>query len=176
MLKAQNSYIYESNQGYTVSQLVMPEFKFHKIQHNSHTHQFNSPFLGLPGWAGTRKVKPIWIFLNQETVSGSGISWAMCKSAPRSRQITKPAPHHSPHQIQRNSINIRHYVLLTTLNNAYLCKLCVSAKSAAQFLFAGFDLEILLLEHFDGSSLNFYGDGKMNYCHFIYINSTLVDE
>ena len=50
---------------------------------------------GLPGWAGTRKVKPIWILLKQETVSGSGISWAICKSAPRSRQITMPAPHHS---------------------------------------------------------------------------------
>jgi len=31
----------------------------------------------------------------QETVSGSGISWAICKSAPRSRQITMPAPHQS---------------------------------------------------------------------------------
>jgi len=28
-------------------------------------------------------------------VSGSGISWAVCKSAPRSRQITMPAPHYS---------------------------------------------------------------------------------
>jgi len=28
-------------------------------------------------------------------VSGSGISWAICKSVPRSRQITMPAPHHS---------------------------------------------------------------------------------
>jgi len=28
-------------------------------------------------------------------VSGSGISWAICKSAPCSRQITIPAPHHS---------------------------------------------------------------------------------
>ena len=28
-------------------------------------------------------------------MSGSGISWAICKSAPRSRQITTPAPHHS---------------------------------------------------------------------------------
>jgi len=27
-------------------------------------------------------------------VSGSGISWAMCKSALRSRQTTTPAPHH----------------------------------------------------------------------------------
>jgi len=33
--------------------------------------------------------------LEQETVSGSGISWAICKSAPRSRQTTMPAPHHS---------------------------------------------------------------------------------
>jgi len=50
---------------------------------------------GLPRWAGTRKVKPIWILLKQETVIGSGISWAICKSAPCSRQITTPAPHHS---------------------------------------------------------------------------------
>ena len=50
---------------------------------------------GLPGWASTRKVKPIWILLKQETVSGVGISWAICTSAPRSRQITTPAPHHS---------------------------------------------------------------------------------
>jgi len=28
-------------------------------------------------------------------VSGSGIHWAICKSAPHSRQITTPAPHHS---------------------------------------------------------------------------------
>jgi len=33
--------------------------------------------------------------MKQETVSGSGISWAICKSAPRSRQIATPAPHHS---------------------------------------------------------------------------------
>ena len=46
-----------------------------------HTHPFNGPFPGLPRWAGTRQVKPIWILLKQETVSGSGISWAICKSA-----------------------------------------------------------------------------------------------
>ena len=28
-------------------------------------------------------------------MSGSGIRWAICKSVPRSRQITTPAPHHS---------------------------------------------------------------------------------
>ena len=52
-------------------------------------------FPGLPRWADTRKVKPIWILLKQETVSGSGISWAIRKSAFRSRLITTPAPHHS---------------------------------------------------------------------------------
>ena len=52
-------------------------------------------FPGLPGWAGTRKVKPISILLKQQTASGSGITWAVCKSAHRSWQITTPAPHHS---------------------------------------------------------------------------------
>ena len=51
------------------------------------TTLFNGPFPGLPGW--------IWILLKQETVSGRGISWAICKSAPCSRQITVPAPHNS---------------------------------------------------------------------------------
>ena len=60
-----------------------------------HTHPFNGPFPGLPRWASSRKVKPIWILLKQETVSGSGISWAICKSAPHSRLVTTPAPHHS---------------------------------------------------------------------------------
>jgi len=68
----------------------------HKREHtHTYTHTFNGPFPGLPGSAGTRKVKPIWILLKQETVSGSGISWAICKSAPRSRQITTPTPQHS---------------------------------------------------------------------------------
>jgi len=33
--------------------------------------------------------------LEQEIVSDSGISWAICKSAPRFRQIAIPATHHS---------------------------------------------------------------------------------
>ena len=47
---------------------------------HTHTHtRLMALFPGLPGWAGTRKVKPIWILLEQETVGGSG------------RQITMPA-------------------------------------------------------------------------------------
>jgi len=48
----------------------------------THTHTFNGPFSWTTQVAGTRKVKPIWILLKQETVSGSGIGWDMCKSAP----------------------------------------------------------------------------------------------
>ena len=47
-------------------------------------YPFNGPFSG-----------NIWILLKQQTVSGSGISWAICKSARCSRQITMPAPHNS---------------------------------------------------------------------------------
>ena len=53
---------------------------FSSVTHtHTHTH-LTALFLGLPGWAGTKKVKLIWILVKQETVSGSGISWAICKS------------------------------------------------------------------------------------------------
>ena len=47
--------------------------------------------------AGTRKVKPIWILLKQRDSQWQwhDISWAICKSAPRFRQITTPPPYHS---------------------------------------------------------------------------------
>ena len=64
-------------------------WNIHKLTHT----RLTALCPGLTGWAG--KEKPIWILLKQETLSGSGISWAICKSAPRSRQITMPAPHHS---------------------------------------------------------------------------------
>ena len=63
-----------------------------KINSSYYYNHLTASFPGQPGWAGIRKVKPIWILLEQETVSGSGISWAICKSTPRSRQITMPAP------------------------------------------------------------------------------------
>jgi len=66
------------------------------LAQNEHTHTFNGPFFrDYPGKPVPERQKPICILLKQETVSCSGISWAMCKSAPRSRQITMPAPHHS---------------------------------------------------------------------------------
>ena len=89
-----------------------------------HTHTFNGPFPGLHTWAGTRKIKPIWILLKQETVSGSGISWATYKSAPRSRQTTTPAPHHSvfyrPDALPvAQPIASKHWRLIHGKNNNY---------------------------------------------------------
>ena len=61
---------------------------------HTHTHTFNGPFSGTTQVSRYLKGKPIWILLKQETVSGSGISWAICMSAPYSRQTTTPVPHH----------------------------------------------------------------------------------
>jgi len=68
------------NDNATISQLAMP---------------FNRHFTGSTGWAGAIKIILMWIILKQETVSGSGISWVVCKSAPCSRHTTTPASHHS---------------------------------------------------------------------------------
>jgi len=59
------------------------------------THTFNGLLSGTTKVSQYQKGKTNWILLKQETVSGSGISWAICKSAPHSREITTPAPHHS---------------------------------------------------------------------------------
>ena len=72
---------------------ITPALSTHTHTH-THTH-LTALCPGLPGWAGTRKVKPIWILLKQEIVSGSGISWTICKSASWSRQISMQAPHRS---------------------------------------------------------------------------------
>ena len=79
----------------------------------THTHtRLTALFPGLPRWAGTRKVKPIWILLKQETVSSSGIRWVICKFAPHSRQITTPAPHRS---VFYNSVKALKAILLIIL-------------------------------------------------------------
>jgi len=80
----------------------------------------------------TRKVKTIWIYWS-EIVSGSGISWAVCKPAPRTRQITMPEsptqffigrmPFLPPNQqrqstegsIMLNVINMLHITVFTKL-------------------------------------------------------------
>jgi len=62
-----------------------------KIEHAS----IYSPLNFVRDYPSEPVPEPTWIFLEQETVSGSGISWAICESAPRLRQITTPASHHS---------------------------------------------------------------------------------
>ena len=65
----------------------------HALTH-THTHtRLTALCPGLPGWASTRRVKPIWILLKHETVSGSGISWAVCKPT---AHTTQPRQHPTP--------------------------------------------------------------------------------
>ena len=63
--------------------------------HNTHTHAFSGPLSRTTRVSRHQKGKPMWIFVKQETESGSGINWAICKPAHRSRQITTTAPHRS---------------------------------------------------------------------------------
>jgi len=72
-------------------------FKENKLKQCTQTHTlpFYGPLDFVRDYRGEPVPEPIWILLKQETVSGSGISWAICKSAPCPRQKTMPAPHHS---------------------------------------------------------------------------------
>jgi len=56
---------------------------------------FNSPLSGTTRISPYQKGKTILDLPEQEIVSGSGISWAICKSAPHPRQITIPGSHRS---------------------------------------------------------------------------------
>ena len=56
----------------SLSRLLAYETHTHTHAHtHTHTHtRLTALCPGIPGWAGTRKVKPMWILLKQETVSG----------------------------------------------------------------------------------------------------------
>jgi len=65
--------------------------------------------------------------LEQEIVSGSGISWAICKSAPWPRHITMPVSHHSvftgrmpfllPNQQRQSTEVLSHIQQITTITH-----------------------------------------------------------
>jgi len=55
-------------------------------------HQFNGHFSRTTWVSRHQKGITNLDLLQQETVSNSGISWAICKSAPWPRQMTMPAP------------------------------------------------------------------------------------
>ena len=56
-------------------------------------HLFDSSLSRTTRVSQYQKGKTNLDLLEQETMSGSGISWAICKSAPCHRKITTPAPH-----------------------------------------------------------------------------------
>ena len=62
---------------------------------HTHTHPFNGSFSGTTQVSRYQKGKTNLDFTEARDSEGSGISWAICKLAPCSRQTTTPAPHHS---------------------------------------------------------------------------------
>jgi len=72
-------------------QLAQAHDKYYTRTHartHTHTHTFKGPFSRTTWMSRYQKGKTNLDLLKQETVSGSGISWAICKSASHSRQIT----------------------------------------------------------------------------------------
>ena len=106
--------------------LVKQKLKVVVLHTHTHTHLFNGPLFGTTQVNRYQKVKPIWILLKQETVSGSGICWAMCKSAPRAREISTPAPHHSVF-LQAGCFSCHPNVSVKTLKGSWV-KYCSCKK------------------------------------------------
>jgi len=77
-----------ASSGYQCTIVVKCQLVYRKMLHTCLT----ATFQGLPRWANTRRVKPVWILMKQETVSGSGISWAIWST---SLHTDNHMPHHS---------------------------------------------------------------------------------
>ena len=74
----------------------------------THTHPFNGPLSGTTQVSRYQKgktVKPIWILLKQDTVSGSGIS---CHSTPPLSLLTGRMPFLPPNQQCRSTEGNKH--------------------------------------------------------------------
>jgi len=86
------------------------------IIYTAHTHPFNSPLSGTTLVSRYKKGTTIWILLKQETVSGSCISWAICKSVLCSSQM----PFLSPNQQCQSTEGIYTAIIKNSLNIIYL--------------------------------------------------------
>jgi len=63
---------------------------------HTHTYTFNGPLSRTTQVSRYQRGTTNLDFTEARVaVSGNGISWAICKSAPRCRQIASPAPHYS---------------------------------------------------------------------------------
>jgi len=91
--------------------------------------------------------------MKQETASGSGVSWAICKSAPRSRQITMPALHHSvftnqmpfllPNQHHQRTRDLR------LPRDMFKKRLCISCVLVSSYSFRKFEGTFMYDYHTD---------------------------
>ena len=75
---------------------IQPDSAKNPFHKKSHTHtRLTALFPGLPGWAGTRKAKSNLDFTEARDSEWQWHQPVICKSAPRSIEITMPTPHHS---------------------------------------------------------------------------------
>jgi len=114
---------------------------------HTHTHtRLTALFPGLPRWAATRKVKPIWILLKQETVGGSGISWSMVHDDHLAVSLSLVAPDRQPRQHPTTQFFYRLDALPSFLGGLYRCakfgwNLCSSFNNVKLSIFCPFGLK-----------------------------------
>ena len=88
---------------------------------NTHTQPFNGPLSRTTQVSRYQKGKANLDFAEARDSEWQCISWAICKSAPRSRQTTTPAPHHSvffrPDALPATQPTASKHFYLTTPNN-----------------------------------------------------------
>ena len=91
-------HLYHMLTGYSLTKIISQQtiyFISHTLTHartHTQTHPFNGPFSGTTPASRYQKGKTNLDFTE---ASDSDISWAICKSAPWSRQKTTPALHHT---------------------------------------------------------------------------------
>jgi len=137
---------------------------------NTHTHLM-ALCPGLPRWAGTRKVPPVWILLKQETVSGSGISWAymqVCTSLQTDNHASAPPlsfyrPDAVPVAQPTASKHWRHWPCSNQSISPALR--ADSSKPAVSLLWDRWTDTIPLHRHLAGSAENVHRSGRFCFRH-----------
>ena len=85
-------HLYHMLTGYSLTKIISQQTIYFISHAHTHTHPFNGPFSRTTQVSRYQKGKTNLDFTE---ASDSDISWAICKSAPCSRQKTTPALHHT---------------------------------------------------------------------------------
>ena len=133
----------EANKRLVVCKQLEQEFVATETQNsissNTHTHPFNGSFSGTTRVSWYQKGKTNLDFTGARDSEWQWHQLGICKCAPRSRQITTPAPHHSAVNFRKKRYNIyNNNLLLQTCVTTFVmdCFHCQSGELVIRFVFS----------------------------------------